>query len=134
VRPLHFLSAVTNKSLVKTNITNTQYLMHIVVMTNLDVSRSGVQSVFYGRYEFGAAVGDPIPTRHASFGMVLRGQCWLQVEEVVNWRSDGGDCYFPAGVAYRFAMTLPRRSSTSTKSPARSRPLTGTAVAERQRR
>ena len=60
-----------------------------------------VQSVFYGRYEFGAPWGIRFPPGHASFGMVLRGQCWLQVEGSSELALDGGDCYvLPRGVAY----------------------------------
>jgi AraC-like DNA-binding protein len=60
-----------------------------------------VQSVFYGRYEFGAPWGIRFPPGHASFGMVLRGQCWLQVEGSGELAVDGGDCYvLPRGVAY----------------------------------
>ena len=50
-----------------------------------------VQSVFYGRYEFGAPWGIRFPPGHASFGMVLRGQCWLQVEGSGELALDGGD-------------------------------------------
>jgi AraC-like DNA-binding protein len=60
-----------------------------------------VQSVFYGRYEFGAPWGIRFPAGHASFGMVLRGHCWLQVEGSGELALDGGDCFvLPRGVAY----------------------------------
>jgi AraC-like DNA-binding protein len=60
-----------------------------------------VQSVIYGRSEFGAPWGIRFPAGHASFGMVLRGHCWLQVEGSGELSLDGGDCYvLPRGVAY----------------------------------
>ena len=60
-----------------------------------------VQSVFYGRSEFGAPWGIRFPPGHASFGMVLRGQCWLQVDGSSELALDSGDCYvLPRGVAY----------------------------------
>ena len=60
-----------------------------------------VQSVTYGRFEFGAPWGIRFPPGHASFGMVLRGHCWLQAEGSAALSLDGGDCYvLPRGVAY----------------------------------
>ena len=60
-----------------------------------------VQSVFYGRFEFGAPWGFRMPAGHASFGMVLRGQCWLQAEGSDALSLDGGDCFvLPRGVAF----------------------------------
>jgi len=60
-----------------------------------------VQSVTYGRFEFGTPWGIRFPPGHASFGMVLRGQCWLQAEGSDALSLDGGDCYvLPRGVAY----------------------------------
>ena len=59
-----------------------------------------VQSVLYGRFEFGAPWGFRLPPGHASFGMVLRGQCWLQVEGS-ELALDSGDCFvLPRGVAF----------------------------------
>src|SRR5258706_13270772 len=60
-----------------------------------------VQSVLYGRFEFGAPWGIRFPPGHASFGMVLRGHCWLQAEGSDALSLDSGDCYvLPRGVAY----------------------------------
>src|SRR5258708_12699248 len=60
-----------------------------------------VQSVIYGRFEFGAPWGIRFPPGHVSFGMVLRGHCWLQAEGSGALSLDGGDCYvLPRGVAY----------------------------------
>src|SRR2546430_16382650 len=60
-----------------------------------------VQSVFYGRSEFGAPWGIRFPPGHASFGMVLRGHCWLQAEGSSALSLDSGDCFvLPRGVAY----------------------------------
>src|SRR5258708_14138952 len=60
-----------------------------------------VQSVVYGRFEFGAPWGIGFPPGHASFGMVLRGHCWLQAEGSGALSLDSGDCYLlPRGVAY----------------------------------
>src|SRR5258708_21873735 len=60
-----------------------------------------VQSVIYGRFEFGAPWGIRFPPGHVSFGMVLRGHCWLQTEGSDPLSLDGGDCYvLPRGVAY----------------------------------
>ena len=60
-----------------------------------------VQSVFYGRSEFSAPWGIRFAPGHAAFGMVLRGQCWLQVEGSSELAIDSGDCYvLPRGVAY----------------------------------
>src|SRR5882724_2485858 len=60
-----------------------------------------VQSVIYGRFEFGAPWGIRFPPGHASFGMVLRGRCWLETEGSDALSLDGGDCYvLPRGVAY----------------------------------
>src|SRR5258706_6825932 len=60
-----------------------------------------VQSVIYGRFECGAPWGIRFPPGHASFGMVLRGHCWLQAEGSAALSLEGGDCYvLPRGVAY----------------------------------
>jgi AraC-like DNA-binding protein len=60
-----------------------------------------VHSVLYGRFEFGAPWGLRFPAGHASFGMVLRGHCWLEVEGSAELALAGGDCFvLPRGVAY----------------------------------
>src|SRR5258708_13808405 len=60
-----------------------------------------VQSVVYGRFEFGAPWGIRFPPGHASFRRVLRSHGWLQAAGSDALSLDGGDCYvLPRGVAY----------------------------------
>ncbi|MEA2568315.1 MAG: hypothetical protein QOI24_316 [Acidobacteriota bacterium] len=60
------------------------------------------ENVLYGSLEASAPWGIGFPAGHSSFGMVVRGHCWLAVdgfEEPVSLA--GGDCFLlPRGVAY----------------------------------
>jgi AraC-like DNA-binding protein len=61
-----------------------------------------VENVLYGRFEAAAPWGIRFPAGHASFGMLVRGHCWLSVEGVEEPVSlAGGDCFLlPRGVSY----------------------------------
>ena len=61
-----------------------------------------VENVLYGRLDAAAPWGIQFPSGHASFGMLVRGHCWLAVEGVEEpVPLAGGDCFLlPRGVAY----------------------------------
>jgi AraC-like DNA-binding protein len=61
-----------------------------------------VENVLYGRVDYGAPWGIHFPAGHASFGMVVRGHCWLTAEGLEKPVSlAGGDCFLlPRGVPY----------------------------------
>lgn len=61
-----------------------------------------VENVLYGRVHFGAPWGIHFPAGHASFGMIVRGHCWLNAEGLEKPVSlAGGDCFLlPRGVPY----------------------------------
>lgn len=61
-----------------------------------------VESVMYGRLDASAPWGIGFPPGHASFGMLLRGHCWLTIDELEGPVSlAGGDCFLlPRGVSY----------------------------------
>src|SRR5207253_4536237 len=61
-----------------------------------------VENVLYGRLDAAAPWGIRFPAGHASFGMVVRGHCWLAVEGMAEPVSiAGGDCFLlPRGVGY----------------------------------